>query len=193
MFNHLNRITTVILAISLITVLLHIAEVIKLNGEIINIMQFTLTFLMGATASVYFIGLKAVKSHQEWPFVTGRISDIIVRGSGSECVVELEYSYRVNDMRHFNNSFSRGQKKIDGVTAKNYFKGSGNLKNEGFMTTEEIQDQAGQMVRVYYNPQNPWDSFLISPKPLEETAMLFPSALLIGFGVITFFVLLTGA
>jgi hypothetical protein len=115
------------------------------------------------------IKLKKAISGKKWPQVRGKISNISIKDSIFDFVLgqkfTLVYDYYVKDKLHSNDQFNPMKTT---VRLKDLFHNH-QLRSKSF---SEID---GTIVKVYFNPSNPWESMLCNKTYFEFNTLLLPS------------------
>jgi len=149
--------------------------------------QVPIIILISITSGTSFYIIKKEHERERWPHVMGRVAELVFTSKETE-IIEIEYTYRVNDVKHFNNRFSSQEVKTDPLSAQELFFGrTSRKKHHSFQTMkDEILEKDGALIRVYYNPSNPWDSVLRLLKPKED--VMAPHGVLMVVMVFTFLI-----
>jgi hypothetical protein len=94
---------------------------------------------------------------ESWPQVKGSITDVIEqRNITGKSVIEFEFSYNLNDIMYLGNKFSYSSAKAD----------LGFLKmHPSFRSYEQTTMMIGKAARVYYNPKNKSEGYLVNSYP----------------------------
>ncbi|WP_415912712.1 DUF3592 domain-containing protein [Neptuniibacter sp. QD37_11] len=115
---------------------------------------------------------------RKWPYVAGRIFDVQqesdIYGNKKTTVT---YNYTVNDIPYTNDVFDHAQPNAEPALIKYIL----NIDDE-----TPVDKWDGMMVRVYYNPKNPYHSVLSRKLTQADYPMLIPSVIVILFTVILF-------
>lgn len=120
--------------------------------------------------SVYLYRNYKIKTIRHWPHTQGRIVEINQKETLFGPVLEIEYTYFMNDLQYVNNDF-------------NYFRKEVPL-NQVFMIpelrdAEKISDLKDQLVRVYFRPQTPYVSYISCNAEQNPLIVLLPSLIII--------------
>lgn len=106
---------------------------------------------------------------KNWPSVRGRVSSVDASDSILDGLLgqkfSMIYDYYVSDRLHSNDQYN-SSKSI--VRIKDLFDNK-QLRNKN------ISNISGTMVKVYFNPENPWDSMLSNRVNFDAKVLLLPS------------------
>jgi hypothetical protein len=116
------------------------------------------------------INLKKSINGRKWPQVRGRISSIQLEDGIFNLILgqkfTMVYDYYVKDRPHSNDQFNPMK---TSVKFKDLFHNH-QLRNKSYSEIE------GTIVKVYFNPNNPWESMLCNSTYFEFNILLLPSA-----------------
>jgi hypothetical protein len=126
--------------------------------------------IMITSLSIYIYRNMKIKSIQHWPHTRGRIVDVNQRSSVAGNFLEIEYTYFMSDLQYTNNDFD-------------YFSSDAPLSHilmmPGLGDVEKISDLKDKMIRVYYKPSSPYNSYISCNVVQNPLVVLLPSLIII--------------
>lgn len=146
------------------------------------IVLFAMLTIMVVALSIYLYRNHKIKSIQHWPHTQGRIVDVNQKETLIGTFLEIEYTYFMNDLQYSNNDF-------------NYFSSEAPLGHvfmmPGLRDVEKISDLKDKLVRVYFKPSQPYNSYISCNVVQNPLIVLLPSLIIIPSCLFLFFRLFT--
>lgn len=135
----------------------------------ISILTSMLTIMI-FSLGIYIYRNHKINSIRHWPHTQGRITDVNQKETLFGTVLEIEYSYFMNDLQYVNNDF-------------NYFRKEVPLNQifmiPGLRDAEKISDLKGKVISVYFKPQTPYVSYISCQAEQNPLIVLLPSIIII--------------
>lgn len=142
------------------------------NVVIVDQHKLGLAFLILGTACAIFTAKNYLMERKmKWSYTMGEITSIdIVNSFLGQRKVVVNYTYTVDDRPHSNNMFDFTSREVKLSRLKFH---------RGFKSFSRVEDLHGDMIKVYYNSQKPWESAIARQGKISIMVTLLPSMALI--------------